>query len=326
MRIARTLPILSLLLWAGACSPGFDDIREIKDLRVLGARVDPVEVVVPANPALLESALMNLEAPYEVGEPMRTELVLLVANPEAPEAPVNYELRGCVLGGDFRCREGLPDELLASGTLTPGETAIPVTFSVDLIGASIRNDPFFGIFGAAVWLRGELQQGDVRQLFLKSFVVMPDYEGGREANQDPTISDILAGDEDEEIPLELDASGVWHVPSAETVRLLPVIPEEDRQTFLVFSFSGELAMDAQGEIREETEEMTVRFFSTCGAFSSEYKTEQTFIFLETEEDRESKNLSVEWTAPGEPELCQIWFVVEDGRGGTNWLELPVSVD
>jgi hypothetical protein len=300
--------------------------------------MEPTELVVPVNPALLQdpsflqSAINDLKAPYEVREPIPTSVVLLVSAPLNPDLPLRYELRGCVLEADLRCMGGEPDELLAKGTLDPGETMIPVTLSPQLAMASVKNDPFFGLFGAAVWVRGVVENDEESQLFLKSFVVMPDYEGGREANTPPTLSDLLVGDEEEEVPVEIGPDGFLEVEYEEILRFLPVIPEEDRQSFLVFSFGGDLATDQQGEIRMETEDMTVRFFSTCGKFDREYKTEQTVIFYEKEKD-EDKNLSAEWTAPRfDPEAtsegpleCTLWFVVEDGRGGTNWRVLWVRV-
>ncbi len=304
-----------------ACGPSFDGPESVKDLRVLAAKAEPPEFVYPAIP------------PTEV----TAEITFLVENPLAPDVPVDWHLTGCVIGDDSRCAEGT-DIPLAAGRSLPGEISATVTLPAPLITASFEEDVYQGIFGAAVWVQGIVEQeGEPEVRFLKSVVLAPDYGVGRTPNTNPWIDEIRVGEEDEEIPIELDSAGVWRAEAGEKYRLLPVSPEENREHYVVpaFEFEGDLdpAAIAAGEIPDVTftseeldEELVFRFYASIGGLSTTSKSEGINVILETEEDGEERDLSVVFKAPKEPAEGTLWFTVDDERGGVGWLRIPVVVE
>jgi hypothetical protein len=304
-----------------ACGPSFDGPEKVQDLRVLSAQAEPPEFVYPAIP------------PTEV----TTEITFLVVNPLASEVPVDWHLTGCILGDDSRCAEG-SDIPLAAGRSLPGEISATVTLPAPLITASFEEDVYQGIFGAAVWVQGIVEQDGAPEVrFVKSVVLAPDYGVGRTANVNPWIDEVQVGEEDEEVPIELDADGIWRVEVGEKYRLLPVSPEETREHYVVpaFEFEGELdpAAIAAGELPDVTftseeldEELVFRFYTSIGGLSTTSKSEGINVILESDEDGEERDLSVVFKAPKEPGEGTLWFVVDDERGGVGWLSVPVMVE
>ncbi len=317
------LALILVALGAGACSPGFDDITDIKDLRVIGVQASPPQLLINLTPDQLISAVTEFRPPTVVDQAVDFSVTMLIVDPREGADQVKVTLEACVLGGDKRCRDDLPSVQIADKWVPLGESTFVGTLTPELINAAMEYDAIKGVFGAAIWLNGEVTDGVTTEAFLKTFIVMPDYTGQQEQNTNPTF-DVLMGDEDAEVPLELNADGMLDVKAGEKVRLLPVIPEDQHQKFVVFTFTQDQE-NPTGNIEEKTEEMTLRYFASCGSLSTDFKSEQVVIFWEKGDPDEDKDLSVEWSAPKEPQECIIWMLLEDGRGGTNWLELPVSV-
>ena len=321
-----------LVLVLGACDPGFDVPTEVYDFRILAIRTDPPEHIYKSS---VDDKGMPVVDLLSIMASPQIKSTLLLSSPGQEDSMVSYRLEGCILDGNLNCTEGLPRTVFGEGESLPGELEIVVTLPPDLVVKSWEADPYFGIFGWAVWLSGEVVQGDVAIPFLKAFIFSPDSGQGREANSNPTILGILEGEEDKESAIELDGKGVYQVKSGEEYRLLADISEDDRETYVVMALPlSELEFTSANK-REEvmalsyekeiTEDMTISFFGTCGKFSSESKSEKLHILFETEEDKKDKDLSVDWTAPAESEDCTLWFIATDGRGGVGWYALEVSV-
>ncbi|MFH1530588.1 MAG: hypothetical protein ABIK09_07625 [Pseudomonadota bacterium] len=320
--MARRFYILGLLVvLSGGCGPGFEGPEKVEDLRVLGVRADPPEII------------------YLAARPVEatTELSFLVVNPVAPTVPVDWRLTGCVVRDDGRC-EAATEILLAEGRDPPGEIIAAVTLPKDLIQASFDADLYFGLFGAAVWIQGVIvQAGEPEARFIKSVLLSPDAGIGRTANTNPWLDEIRTGDEDLEEPLSLDRDGIWRVAAGETIRLLPVSPEETREAYVVPAFTYEGTLDpeaiAGGEIPDFTfttealdEELVFHFYTSIGDLSTASKAEGINVILESDQDREDRDLSVNFKAPKEPGAGTLWFVVDDERGGVGWLTIPVVVE
>ncbi len=308
---------LFVVVLASACDPGFDDSRKITDMRIIGVATNPPEMVVPAPYATLFASLMAFEATYKIPGDLTTELKLLVESPEAPEAPITYSVVACAVGGDFYCDPDFEQAEVASGQLLPGETTLTVTIPLKVAEDAIRADDFKGIFGGVVWLRGDISDGTYTDSFMKAYTILPDYGFDRQANQNPTFEGFLVGDKDEEVPMEFNDEGRLEVASGEKIRILPTFPEEDREDYIVVDFEGQAV--------DQTEDLSVSFYSSCGLFNSGKKTEEVFFFFEDAKDKEDQNLSSEWSAPAVPESCTMWFVVDDSRGGVSWDKIEVDV-
>jgi len=304
-----------------ACSPGFDDVAAVTDLRVLAVSAEPSEQIYLVSP------------PAEV----ETTITLVIASPVQPDAPVDWRLTACVPDTDGDCEAGT-DLPLAAGTDLPGEVQADVAFTGPMIRAAFDADPLGGVFGAALWVLGTVEQdGELPDRFLKRILLSPDWGLGRQPNRNPWIEEVLVGERDEEEPLDLDAAGIWRVGPGTEHRLLPVSPEASRETHVVptMEFAGDVDLTDPESIdpsqvtfgSEEIEEaLTYRFAADLGGLSVSSKSEHINPMLESDEDKEDRDLSVTWTAPGEPGEGTLWFIVGDDFAGVGWLSLPVIVE
>ena len=320
-------PTILLASMATACSPDFDEVTEVQDFRLLGARTDPADFVFLRH-AESQSQWLNAWESFalEVTQDLDVELTLLTADPTQPDGSFDYRIVGCVMDTDLVC-EG-DSTLLAEGTASLGETKIPLAIPPELGIESLKADPAFGYAGAAIWIRGELTRNETSEIFIKAFLVIPDCEGDRELNENPAIQELLTGDEDAEVPLELNSDGRLAAQVEEEIRLLPVILEDQHQTYEVIPFEQALSAVSCSDsltLGTEDEKMTVRFYADCGSLSHDRKTEKENKVFETEEDKKEKNLSVTWTAPEETGICTLWFVVDDSRDGVGWTVLETLV-
>jgi hypothetical protein len=326
----RALKFFILGLLVMACSPGFDEPWDVYDLRIIGMKLDPPEHVYKI---IIDEQGMPLPDLASFVIPPVT-LTILVANPEAPAVPFHYRVEGCLLDGSLSCVDNEFRTLYAEGEALPGEVSVEFTPSMELILKSLEEDPFLSIYGFSIWVAGTITVGDSSIPFLKSLAVVPDYGQGRVANTNPVITGIWAGEEDEEVPLELADDGSYQPAANDEIRLLPVFPEDVRETYVVkainlatFEFTEDTSIESvweQAYDKELTEELTVSFFTTCGSFSDATKSEMINIAIETEEDKKDKELGSEFRVP-ESGTCTVWVVAGDGRGGVGWYELPVVV-
>lgn len=350
-----SLSLLAAVVILGACSANFEGKTEIVDLRVIGVTAEPPEFVFYVPPEFLQMLFSAEEEPPPgdverppdgKGEgkgggllsetpPLKVDLGMLVVDSDGDPGEFSYKLTACVLTNNLECDPDLPSTELASGKSDTVETVVPVELPWEVVEASIAADAVGGIFGAAVWIRGEVSGEEGDETFLKSVIVTPDIIGGRVSNTNPQIVEILEGDKDEEQPLPAVLGEPVQLEVDQEYRLLPSIPEEARETYVVLSFDvnfddlsedmdpQQLIEDAQAE--EITEELQVSFYSTCGTFLEDSKSEALNPIFETEEDKKEKSLSGRWYSPPEPEECSLWFVSDDGRGGVGWYQLDVSV-
>ena len=347
--------VLAALAILGACSADFEGKTEIVDLRVIGVTADPPEFVFYVPPEFLELLFAedverppgDVERPPD-GQggkegggllpempPLHVDVGLLVVDSDGDPGEFSYKLNACILTGNLECDPDKPSAELAAGKSDTSDTVVPVDIPWDVVVASMEADAVGGIFGAAVWLRGEVSGEEGDEVFLKTVIVTPDIIGGRIRNSNPQIIEILEGEKDEEVPLPVVLGEPVQLEVDREYRLLPSIPEEARETYVVLSFDvnfqdlsdsmdpQQLIEDAKAE--EITEELQVNFYSTCGTFLEDSKSEAINPVFETEEDKKEKSLSGKWYSPPEPEDCSLWFVTDDGRGGVGWYQLDVSV-
>jgi hypothetical protein len=313
---------------------------------------------------------------------------------EVCEQELSFRFEACIIGNDFECRDDLARIPLGEKTSLPGTVTIDVVIPLELCQAAIDADAFMAMFGAAFWLTGEVTLGQVTIPFVKSVVMVPDYsplvpelEGPRLANRNPTITDLLTIDVDPgtcsaasdcdpgfecvdtvcflecspEKPchegyscvagncrpaefVQPNDEGAWEVTAGEDYRFVADRAAEDKETFRVLAMNstqaaaqlGGSGCDAEETeavnledlyyVKEETEDITIRFYGTCGEFAFAEKTDEIDTMFETKEDAAKKDMSVTWTAPDPPEGdCTLWFVMADNRGGVSWRELNVEV-
>jgi len=316
-----------IVVLAVGCDMGFDNPSLVKDLRILGLRSDPPEFVGD------DYADMDRDVSISV----------LLADPtgEGEESGLTCLLRACVLPSDYRCDWQDSTVVLASGPCSDGDNRFDVTIPAGLIRETREADPTwqaikFGIAeaiqqglppevadmgktmysGAAVWVEIVVTGGLHELRGLKSVVFSPENPLGRVANSNPSIVGVRlngqAGGTVAEIPFSPN----------EQIRIDVLKTYDSKETFILPTF------DPPGGSTPIEEYMTIAFYSDTGRFSSAVTTDQPYNLFNVDpdnpdEEEKPPEMWSTWTTPSIDELTsgkvRFWFVLIDGRGGTDWL-------
>jgi hypothetical protein len=287
---------LALLVGAAACSNNFEARSIILDLRVLGMRSDPAEVVVDVDPASLASTDLP---------PVAT--TILLADPLGPR-PIQYMLTACPVTDDLRCDEpAQPNRVFAQGTTGDVDASPPVgvlQVDIELLQAALAADDFHGLGGIPVQIEliaKPANAGDDQLIYAsKELFYAARIPAGRTENQNPTLAELDADGDPfvEAVPLG--------VAPAQVVTLEPVEPAGVHETYSVPTLDG--------NVRVFTENLRYSWFATAGEFSDEQTGGPTDIF------GNQPLLRTRWTAPTESGAVRLWLVQRDERGGTYWTE------
>lgn len=278
-----------------ACSPGFDDPSLVKDLRVLGVRAEPPEILLSA-------------ADGEDGWPVR--ITVLIADPLGSGRSLTCELRSCTIEESRTCQGSDLVTVLGSGPCGDGETSFDVFIPRSLVEEAQGRDPTFGSAvhsGVAVWIEITVS-GDETPLFaLKSVVFSPENPSGRTPNHNPRIAGVRLNDMPQTQP------GVIPVLPGVPVQI-EVVPAEGAKEKYVLP-----ALIPPGAVEELEEFMTVAFYADRGSFDDATRTDRPSNPFEPIPSGDEARLLTRWTPPKEDGPVRFWFVLVDGRGGVDWV-------
>ncbi len=286
--------VIAVTGWC-ACSPGFEEPYEVLDLRVLAMRAEPPEVLV--------------RTPADAARPIA--ISILLADPTFPGRALTCRLQSCVLS-DINRRCEVPEDtvILAEGPCADGVTTFPVTFPAELLADVQAADPTGGYSGLAVWVELVVSGGGPELHAIKSVVFSAELPEGRTANRNPLITGLRI--DDAEATLSADVPWQADVP----VRIEVTRAEDAKETYTLPTFEG-------GTVTLK-EYMRFSFYADAGSFSQAYTTDKPENFLAVSPDEEIPiDLFVDWTPPegAAPEGTPVrfWFVLDDGRGGVDWI-------
>lgn len=315
-------PAAFALIVCGACTD-FEDPETVLDMRIIGMRAEPPEVVVPydpENPTAVD--------PADVGA---VEVCALVADP-ADDRGLHYSMAMCRPTGSGRCIDVSPVFVLGGGQVEDPETAAePVAMcatiepNADLVAViedAIDSDSLGGFGGIQIQveLRVSPDGGGEELVAFKRVLYSPELPAGRVANTNPTTSSLIglrgAGDErGRDFPLPLGRCGEiepFVVFPDERVQILPEEPAGVREEYVVPTF--------EGGTRRFTENLTYQWHATDGDWSP-FTSGGTIDVAGNEPPIDSV-----WRAPGDPDVVgdaldvRMWIVQRDERGGQAWYE------
>jgi hypothetical protein len=316
------LPILAVA--ALGCDAGFDDAAIVVDLRILGMRAEPPEVIVPFNPD--DPAQLDISAIPDI------EVCALVADPGARRG-LRYEMAVCPPPSDGRCAPSpSPVIPLEGGEVEdPERAAGPIVMcstlpsSGDLFAVlqeSIRADDLagFGVVSVQVALRVTPEDGSEEVFGGKRVRFAPEQPAGRTGNQNPSLEGVTGiraatGERGLDFDLPLGRCGEiepWPVSPGERVTLLPREPDGAREAYVVPTFDG--------GSRSFTENLRYQWLATTGDFS------RNNTGGELDVAGNSPPLDTRWLAPDDPDEVggglevRMWIVQRDERGGQAWYE------
>jgi hypothetical protein len=285
---------------ASACTPDFDPVWLVKDLRILAIRADPPEVIGPASATAFP--------------PIRIDA--LAVNPQDPAATYAWELWGCS-AEKTNCDEAVYRTRLHQETSTLAQISRDVQISDELYQQALQADLFQGFGGVPLMVELKIFQGSgptVRGV--KRLVFGLEIPLGKTANVNPTLDEIRL----DETPF---ASTV-RVSDCEDRELLPVPSEAAREPYLVSTFSDPL----QGE--QLVEYLSYAFFASTGSLTHGETGGKPTVFVT---EQKKIDVSSAWTPPcddqgrlsAEDDRVQIWVVIRDDRGGVSWRELELEI-
>jgi hypothetical protein len=317
---------VALLLATGACGD-FEDPSLVLDLRVLGMRSEPPEVMI--DPAVFTPG----EQPSFDFVPA-VQVCALLADPAEPRRLV-WTMRMCPRTRSRRCDE--PDEPtfpLGSGVIDdPDEggtgPCASITAGPDLLmvgAAAVGLDELggFGSIAVQVELRvqPEAAPPETAVYAAKAARYAAQIPAERTANRNPGLDGILGrrGEEDAGGPLPPGRCGQTSAPevtAGERIELAPIEAAGARESYLLPTFDG--------RSRAFVENLRYAWYATAGSWSRD-----TTGGPKDAVGNEPP-LDTAWTAPSDPTVVgdgldvQLWVVQRDERGGVSWYESCVRV-
>jgi hypothetical protein len=291
---------LLLLSCLAACSPGFDQPYQVKDLRVLAIRADPPEFVFKTQQDGQAAVAAGLDVNVNV----------LIADPAGGGRTLDCKIRTCGLPSSARCDDAKAVWILKEASCTAGENPMTVKLGPDHVAAALEADIAHGYSGIPVWLELTVTGGEYELYALKDVVIATEFPAGRIPNTNPMMIGLnLDGG-------PVDAGGTIRFSAGQEIKVQVARTRASKEAYVLPS------MKNPGEAVELLEYMSVAFYSDAGDFSKSNVSDKVHNpLLADPEQNKPVDMSVKWHAPGDSSVQEVdfWFVLTDGRGGTDWL-------
>jgi hypothetical protein len=324
---ARGALVATVASLSAACS-SFEDPAVVIDMRILGMRAEPPEIVTPFDP--------EHPTAFDIADLGAVEVCGLVADPEEDRG-LHYRMRACVPTSSGRCEE--PEFDIGEGEVGDPETADePVEMcatiepSADLLlvlEEAVSVDDLLGFGG--IQLQVELlvtpEDGDSDEALyaFKRVRYSPQQPAERTANLNPTVSRFIGlrepdGVRGQDFDMPLGRCGEVEpivVAPGERLTVLPEEPSGVREHYLVPTFDG--------GSRSFTENLTYQWHATEGDWSP-FTSGGEIDVAGNEPPIDSR-----WEAPDDPIVIgdgldvRMWLVQRDERGGQAWYETCARV-
>ncbi len=288
-RSIRVAAALALLASLAACTPDFENVWQVLDLRILAIQAEPPEVLQPLGtltfPAVKVSAL--------------------VVDPRAPDGAVfDWKLWACT-ADENRCEISSKQVLVKEGRSTLDAIRVDYVLSTELYLAAIQADVLKGFGGVPVMLELQVSREGSTDRGVKRLVYGAPLPSQKTPNANPTLAGVLADDK----PLPAALTATVGTP----IKLLPEPAKEAAEQYWVATYTG-------GE-RQLTEFLSYAFFTTSGKLSDATTGGKPTPFVE---NKKIADPSSTWT-PTTPGLARLWVVTRDDRGGVSWTTFTATV-
>jgi hypothetical protein len=318
-----------------ACTPDFDNITTIKDLRLLAIAATPAEVLV--DPATLTSAD---RATIEAQLPEFT-VSALVVDPAGAGRAVSYQVEACgndPLEGNAD-PSGRPGRVgatvaqapcptgstrVAEGSALPaadGTVVLPIAFtpSFDLLAAAVRADPLGIELGLPLKLSFVIRAGAEEVVAVKRVLLSPRLSPDQQPNANPVIDALLWRPDRDAAAMPLDPAVPLPLRRGTRLRIGPT--PGDAEPYEARSYSREQRRFVTEAVSAET--LRYAFFATAGTLGpGNTSTEPSLLRTNAQVDLESV-----YSAPSEgPRLVDIFVIVRDERTGASWARARLQIE
>ena len=319
--------LLPAALALAACGAGFQKESIVVDLRILGVRADPPEVVVDIDPTQIDPA-----HPPAIVLP-KIHVTALVADPGAARR-MEWSMVACAPTLSLRCDDTDPAAVvLAMGSgvaddpedpRAPGALPRPALVAADLevtpalLLYALETDVLHGFSGVPIQISIRVvgEGGDEQDAVYaaKSITFAGRQPAERVANTNPWLAALDADDAPfAEAPCGDPLVPPLAVTAGEVVRLTPIEPAGVRESYVLPTF--------QGGSQSFVENMSYSWYATAGSFSEAKTGGRTDAFGNI------PVLYTDWTAPSAADLAdlpdgqvRLWLVMRDERGGAYFSE------
>jgi hypothetical protein len=335
--VNRALFLSSVLTFC-ACVTSQDNPTNVRDLRVLGMRMEPPEVLMRGcNVQLLLGAaggsldggsfMLPQQAIAALGVSLITPInfTALIADPAGAGRSLDYRLLTCANRGDRDCNNEGDFLQLAAGVTTGGELQLNNVSPVFALGPDaglrtlddgsatplffevITQDNFKGLGGIRIPVVLELSAADTgEKIYAQKLMV---YTCGLFPQMQQNVTPVLPG-----LTFDGDPWPEGEVKKVKGKQEFPLLPEDFsalEEKYVVPS----LALQPVDLV----ESWKVTWMTTSGTMSS-YNTGGTN--LDGTSERHLSRWRPDSTATEEQDV-EFYFVVRDGRGGNSWTKRTV---
>jgi len=320
---------------AAACSD-FDDPEVVADLRMLGMRAEPPEIMVPYDPT--DPTRIDIAA---LG---RIEICALVADP-ADQRGLHYSMSVCRPTSNGRCADDEDDDLVNILDIGEGNVDDPedadqairmcavLEASADLVAVlreAFDEDNFLGFGGVSAQVAIAITpngDGSAETLYgFKRVLYAAQLPSERVANTNPNVNGFIGvreptGVRGRDFPVPLGRCGEiepFRAAPGELVTLLPDEPQGARERYVLPTFDG--------GSRRFTENLTYQWLATEGDWSP-FESGGEVDVAGNEPPIDSS-----WRAPDDLAIIgdgldvRMWIVQRDERGGQTWYETCARVE
>ncbi len=331
---------LFAVLTAG-CGADFDDISQIKDLRILAITAEPAEILLPERidvKDILARDFAKLPADYP-----QVKVHALVVHPAAEGREVSWRLLACSnsrprgrngmnmgpgRASDSIMRGPCPADAIEVGRGTAvfadKEAAIAATLlpTREAIAASYLSDPLGAVYDSLpITLQLEVVMGGASAVAVKRVIVSPRLSPEQKPNANPVLSGLLWRRTRDEKPIPLDPDQPPVVAPGEKLYFQPGTAERE-------PYDATVLDSATFTTRIEhvtAETLRFAFFATAGGFSPPQRDTEPSVLL----DKGPDFIETTWRAPKDAlpvgGRVDIWVVTRDERAGSSALRTAVIV-
>jgi hypothetical protein len=353
---------LSLLVLLAGCTPDFDDVTTVKDLRILGVNVDTPELLFDGGPLALqpelcptEATLLTLANDLAARVPPALPVLLvrpLVVDPHGAGRPVHYRVVACVsptgdltdegggnnMPGGVRqtvgrgaCPADAP--LLGEGDAVPAANSLVAPFVVkltltrDLLVQALTQDPLGLIYGLPLTMQVTASAGEEQAIARKRVLLTVRLSPDQAPNTNPFIPSVVHRQTDEGPSMPFDLSDPLRDPPqvhlGQELRIEPRAGDKE-------SYPTRVGDRHTGCVHTEATHEALRyaFYASAGKFSPDATNTEPPVFRAPGNDPfrlQSVYEAPKTLLPGESDLVRLWIVTRDERAGSSYVELALRL-
>ena len=315
--VLRLRACVLLVLGLVGCTPDFDEIWLVKDLRVLAVRATPPEQIFTSVPTRV--------VPIEVEA--------LVADPRDTTRVVEWEAWGCSPEENSCVDAGYSEQLVEPTTTPLDQVRLDFVPSLALVEESLNRDRFRGFGGLPILIEFRIRANNsgestiyaIKRLVYTFPLPYSPVPVGKIANSNPSVESIDVGQGKTVEGASSPVDEPIEVVGGTELALLPKPTSEAKETYVVVTADAEALLEdpTTPTGTDEVEEfLSYNFFVTLGDLSNAATGGRPSPFVD---NKKVDEVSSTWSVPNVDATATVWIVINDGRGGVDWRSFLVKI-